>query len=242
MKKNKTIFRLGALFFLFALVKYAFTSAEMSTLFIAFEILSFMVLLFFIYYVLNFIETCQHDTASKNIDRECIQRQLEIAKLKKMLDHYELKNQDTNTEELDTNILFEQLQHSVTDDLEQSAKNVFEVIKTNFELMAGIAYYSNAERNYIPTKTMGLDDEWVVEPIKIGEGIHGQAISDNKPIEIEDIPEDYFEINSGIGSAKPKYIYILPLVDENGDGIVIELAVFKQLNILSIWNKFASKA
>jgi len=242
MKKNKTIFLLGAVFFLFALVKYAFTPDQMSTEFIAFEVLSFMVVLYIIYYVLHFIDTCKHGNTQSTIDRECMQREVEINKLKKMLAYYEQSSKESEGEQIDSNSLIQQFQQNLSKDLVQCSKNIFSVIKNNFELMAGIAYCSDSENKFTPVKTMGLDEEWTIEPVNYGDGIHGQAIADNKGIEIEDIPDDYFEINSGIGSAKPKYIYLLPLLSEDGKGILIEIAVFKQLNIVSVWNQLVDKA
>ncbi len=242
MKKNKTIFLLGTAFFLFALIKYGFTPNQMSTAFIAFETLSFMVVLFLIYYILNFIEACKHSSNHTDDDRECIQRQIEINKLKKKLAFYETSNKNTIEMQVDSDSLLQQLQQNLSENLEQSSKNIFSVIKHNFELMAGIAYCSNSENTFTPVKTMGLDDDWHIEPINNGDGLHGQAIADNTAIEIEDIPEDYFEMSSGSGSAKPKYIYILPLLNDDSKGIVIEIAAFKQLNIIPVWNQLTAKA
>ena len=44
-----------------------------------------------------------------------------------------------------------------------------------------------------------------------------------------DIPEDYSDINSGLGKAKPKCVLILPIKDSNHVYGVIEVASFEEL-------------
>jgi len=242
MKKNKTIFLLGGAFFIFALVKYAFTPDQMPTVFISFEVLSFMVILFMVYYVLNAMETCKHGGSGASMDRECMQRQVEIEKLKKLLALHEENNKTINEADIDSDSVLSQLKQCLTRDTKKTSKDLFAVIKSNFELMAGLVYCTSAEGNLTVLSKFGLDDDWKIEPVVPGEGLHGQAIVDNKAIEVEDIPEDYFDTNSGMGSAKPKYIYLLPLHRENDIVILIEVAVFKQLSIVPVWNQLIAKA
>ena len=242
MKKNRTVFFLGAVFYLFALLKYGFASDKMSIAFIIFELLSFMVVLYLIYYILIFIERYESRGNPTDSNEECMRYRIELDKLKARPAQDEQGDKELDEEQTDSDALLQQLQQNFSEDFEQCAKNIFALVKQNFELMAGIAYCSNSENTFAPVVSMGLDDEWNIEAISRGDGLHGQAIADNKAIEIEDVPEDYFEANSGIGSAKPKYVYVLPLLNDDGKGIVIEIAVFKQLNIVSVWNQLAAKA
>ncbi len=58
------------------------------------------------------------------------------------------------------------------------------------------------------------------------EGIVGQAWREKDKVYVDDIPETFSEIVSGIGQAKPKSVLVVPLiVNENVNG-VIELASF----------------
>ncbi|HEV8659261.1 MAG TPA: response regulator, partial [Thermoanaerobaculia bacterium] len=61
---------------------------------------------------------------------------------------------------------------------------------------------------------------------RVGEGLVGQAAFEKQRILITDAPEDYIQINSGLGEAKPLNIVVLPIVFEGQVLAVMELASF----------------
>ncbi|HEY0810040.1 MAG TPA: response regulator, partial [Longimicrobiales bacterium] len=61
-----------------------------------------------------------------------------------------------------------------------------------------------------------------------GEGLVGQAALEKKPILLTNVPDDYIQINSGLGEAAPRNIIVLPVVFEGDVKGVIELASFAQ--------------
>jgi PAS domain S-box-containing protein len=63
--------------------------------------------------------------------------------------------------------------------------------------------------------------------IAVGEGLVGQCALDKKVITLNDPPEHYLSISSGLGEAAPKYIRIIPVVNNNRLLGVLELASFK---------------
>src|SRR5947209_19703656 len=60
----------------------------------------------------------------------------------------------------------------------------------------------------------------------IGEGIVGQAAFEKQRILLQNAPDDYITINSGLGEAKPLQIVVLPIVFEGAVLAVMELASF----------------
>jgi two-component system chemotaxis sensor kinase CheA len=48
--------------------------------------------------------------------------------------------------------------------------------------------------------------------VELGEGLVGQCGSEKRMIEIKEPPQDYFNIESGLGSAVPRHILIIPLL------------------------------
>ena len=67
-----------------------------------------------------------------------------------------------------------------------------------------------------------------VDPFVIGEGIAGQAAEDKKPIRINDIPENYFDVSSGLGNSKPKHLMFIPIVYKNQTIALIEAGSFEK--------------
>jgi HAMP domain-containing protein/signal transduction histidine kinase/DNA-binding response OmpR family regulator len=63
----------------------------------------------------------------------------------------------------------------------------------------------------------------------LGESLVGQAALEKKPIIIIDAPGDYVRISSGLGSAAPVNIIVLPVLFEDQVLAVIELASFSRL-------------
>ncbi|MGZ8829947.1 MAG: response regulator, partial [Thermoanaerobaculia bacterium] len=63
---------------------------------------------------------------------------------------------------------------------------------------------------------------------RIGEGLVGQAAFEKQRILITDAPNDYVQINSGLGEAKPLNIVVLPIVFEGQVLAVMELASFNR--------------
>lgn len=59
---------------------------------------------------------------------------------------------------------------------------------------------------------------------EIGEGLVGQVALEKQSIELVNVPEDYLEIESGMGGAKPAQIMIIPLIYENELKGVFEFA------------------
>jgi len=89
----------------------------------------------------------------------------------------------------------------------------------NDELLVFSASYAY----YVP-------DEKIFE-FKVGEGLIGQVAKAGKPFILEEIPEGYITVKSGLGSASPTCLLICPWNDEqNKVFAVIELATFRKFS------------
>jgi HAMP domain-containing protein/CheY-like chemotaxis protein/signal transduction histidine kinase len=60
----------------------------------------------------------------------------------------------------------------------------------------------------------------------LGEGLVGQAALEKQPILLQNVPDDYIQITSGLGEAPPRNIIVLPILFEGEVQAVIELASF----------------
>ncbi|TAG05247.1 MAG: hypothetical protein EAZ44_03690 [Cytophagia bacterium] len=61
------------------------------------------------------------------------------------------------------------------------------------------------------------------------EGMIGQAFQESATIYLEKIPDNYITIKSGLGTADPNYLLLVPLKNEKKSQGVIELAMFQPL-------------
>jgi hypothetical protein len=106
------------------------------------------------------------------------------------------------------------------------------------ELSLGLFYtYREQTKNFCVEGNYGLDEDTVVAAFEPGEGLHGEAVKENEVRVLEDLPEDYFSVHSGLGSAHPKYLYILPIGNQDNKLGLIELASFKPLQIKEYWEQ-----
>lgn len=64
---------------------------------------------------------------------------------------------------------------------------------------------------------------------EFGDGLIGQVAKEGKTININSIPEGYITIISGLGSASPNHLIVIPLLFENHVHGVLELASFKKI-------------
>ncbi len=87
------------------------------------------------------------------------------------------------------------------------------------ELSASIAY---SRRKYNTRK------------IPVDEGLIGAVVFEKRTIYIENIPDEYMEIRSGLGDAAPKSLLIVPLLMEDTLTGVIELASLQSIDAMKI--------
>jgi hypothetical protein len=63
--------------------------------------------------------------------------------------------------------------------------------------------------------------------VEFGEGLLGQVAASGKSVYLDEVPEGYISIVSGLGTSFPRYLFILPLLKEQKTIGVIELATFR---------------
>src|SRR5687767_8968487 len=65
---------------------------------------------------------------------------------------------------------------------------------------------------------------------QIGESLVGQAALEKKTILVEDVPDDYIQVSSGLGEAPPRNILVLPILFEGHVRGVVEFASFQNFS------------
>lgn len=65
---------------------------------------------------------------------------------------------------------------------------------------------------------------------EFGEGLVGQVAKEGQTLIVDDIPDNYINIISGLGSASPKFLMILPVFNDKTLQAVVELASFTKFS------------
>lgn len=74
----------------------------------------------------------------------------------------------------------------------------------------------------------------------LGEGLIGQSAASGQLLYLDEIPEGYIKIVSGLGSASPRYLVIAPVKNEDEVVGVLEIASFK--NVTDDQRKFINES
>src|SRR5690606_14707165 len=69
---------------------------------------------------------------------------------------------------------------------------------------------------------------------RLGEGLVGQCAAERERIVLDRVPPDYVRVSSGLGSAAPASIMIMPVLFEGKVKAVIELASFQSFNSMHV--------
>ncbi len=117
-----------------------------------------------------------------------------------------------------------------------------------YELIKGIVLYTNsAQGGFYLIETKEKEDliilkaayafdrkKEITAEIEIGEGLVGRAVKERRIINIDNLPEGYLTVRSGLGEASPDNLVIVPLMFEEEVLGAIELASFEKYNDFQI--------
>lgn len=111
--------------------------------------------------------------------------------------------------------------------LEQYGDMLLSNMAREFDLVQGLIFWQKDHENvYTFISKYAFYSENLPEDIHPGIGLSGQVAKDGKPLIVDDLPEKYGKIVSGLGSSKANFMGIFPIIfDEHVIGIV-ELASF----------------
>lgn len=107
-------------------------------------------------------------------------------------------------------------------------KNLVEYLKAN---QGGLFLYNDDNKEDIYLELVSAyaysRKKFLQKKIHIGDGFIGNCALEKQTIFLTDIPENYIEITSGLGTANPRNLLIIPMKIEDNIFGIIELASFK---------------
>ncbi len=242
MKKQQTnIIILTAVIFLFMVGKYTFAPVILPISFFMFELISAITLLFLLYYTertitaLKLKETqLNNHIQSLSSTAEHLKGELE-KKNSAAVNEFDTGNTIENIDELFKNI-------PTTKSDSEFYNSILSVLSENFEIVIALFFtYNEQSQSFSVEGNYGIQKDEPIAPFVIGEGVHGEALKEKKVTVLDDLPEEYFVGYSGLGEAKPKHLYLLPVADEDNTIGIIEMASFKPLGLEEVWDRVNRK-
>ncbi|MBC3348357.1 MULTISPECIES: response regulator [Pseudomonas] len=79
----------------------------------------------------------------------------------------------------------------------------------------------------VATYGMSRENEEQQQVIVVGEGIAGQAVQQARLIRLDDVPDDYLQVSSGLGQGLPNSVLVMPTSDDDRINGVIELGFLR---------------
>lgn len=122
------------------------------------------------------------------------------------------------------------------------SKKLLSNLSNKFEFVQGIVYQAkNDSSNFNFVAGYGLTSEEPIPGFEMGDGLNGEVALSQTIMVINEIPEEYFTVDSGLGSSQPGYLLIIPVISNEKTISVIELASFKPIsnNIVKTLEKFS---
>ncbi|MCQ2974707.1 MAG: GAF domain-containing protein [Bacteroidales bacterium] len=176
-------------------------------------------------------------------------------------DNNEIKQQDQQEQNNQNKLLAEQREteekklithivDQISSDLEttQDLNEYFEKMLNNMSnimaIVQGVAYAFNKKNERFEIKgTYAYYSTETNRTFVLGEGITGQVAKDKKILLIDNVPQDYVLVQSGLGQGSPKYLIVIPFVYKNETVAVLELATFekKNYNLKKLFEKLNSR-
>ena len=130
---------------------------------------------------------------------------------------------------------FANILSSADKSLEELSSATLRKFSDIFGLVIGAIYVKEDELqdeyNLRLVSAFALDHDKKNEKIiQYGEGFVGATAIEQKPLFVDKVPENYLEISTGLGRAKPRFLIFVPLIYEQNTVGVLELATLKEIS------------
>lgn len=100
-------------------------------------------------------------------------------------------------------------------------------LANELEIMSGVVYEQDREKIFRPVAGYAIPVAQEPYAFKEGEGLTGQAAQSNQVTVYRKLPEEYSEVFSGLGGAKPSYLAFAPVAIKGRPPVIIEIAGFR---------------
>ena len=129
---------------------------------------------------------------------------------------------------------FGEILRNETGNFKKLSQNIINHLVEYLNINQGALFIINRNDSYDiyiePIATIAYNRERKLQKrLELDEGLIGRVIEEKETIYLNDIPQNYIEITSGLGNHNPKFLLIVPLKIDNVIFGVIELASFFEI-------------
>lgn len=115
--------------------------------------------------------------------------------------------------------------------LKSYSEKVLSNIAKEIEIVQGLFYVRTKKSNmYGVAGEYAFAGDKKPKDFKTGETLPGQAAKSKDLLVVDQIPDNYYSAESGLGKSIPKNLIIVPVVSKNAAIAVMELGTFKEIN------------
>jgi len=111
--------------------------------------------------------------------------------------------------------------------LEQFLSDVLVEFSHLVPIVQAVFYVKDSSEKYQIKGSYAFFDDVAERTFEDGHGICGQVVKNKAPMHVENVPDDYIYVVSGLGKGKPKNITLIPVIDNDEVVGLIELASFE---------------
>ncbi len=111
------------------------------------------------------------------------------------------------------------------------AESLLSGLAKQIEIVTGVCFKLDSDQEtFVPVATYAYFSDHAPTSFKQGEGLAGQVVKNQKAMVIEEIPENYIQVVSGLGKDSPSYLLFLPVFKNDKVTALIEIATFQKIN------------
>lgn len=130
---------------------------------------------------------------------------------------------------LDTKTLLSNIIPPKSATVEEYGETLLMNMAKELQIVQGVVHTINlSESIFSSVSFYAYFSEKKPEPFKIGETLPGQVARNKELLQIDNIPDDFIQVLSGLGDSTPNYMVFVPVIKDDTVIAVIEFATFKK--------------
>ncbi len=233
MDKAKIILTVKSLFSLISIGAFGFSltllnvpSQKLSITIIAGGISGILII------IISFIQASITSKKNTGALEEIRQNKTTIEELEKEIESTKRKIHDNKVQSERIDTLSKIFQDA--DDIKLASSKILDSLANDIEICQGVLYISEEDqgvKKLVGSGTYAYHKlESQIDSPQFGVGLVGQTAQEKKALYINELPAGYIDVVSGLGTSKPNYLALLPLIYSDTVLGVLEIASFTEFS------------